>query len=247
MPGWLVFAVVCFLLRGVGSLFLGAVPRSMSHDSSEEFEDPEELTPWDHRNGPPPDEADPAAAPRGPPAPAPVNGPMPAAASAPRATPRDAAVEHVWERDHSSGPQPVVILEADGTRRIARVAGPLLPSGRFEGRSESSSSSSTDGEDDDEDDAERHSPATLPDLGRMLRSSHGRRPLLFWRGLVWPTPGRGGGEWPRSLNKIFGGTGGSTAAQNHPGSMDNSAGSCTQQALWCTSQRMGGVRARGHT
>ena len=153
------FSRLCVLRGGgVGSLSFGEVPRWMSHDSSEEFEDPEELTPWDHRNGPPPEDADHADAPRGPPPPAPVNGPMPAAASAPRATPRDSAAEHVWERDHSSGPQPVVILEADGTRRIARVAGPLLPSGRFEGRSESSSSSSTDGEDDDEEDAERHSP-----------------------------------------------------------------------------------------
>ena len=154
-PIGFVFAVVCFCgVGGVGSLSFGEVPRWMSHDSSEEFEDPEELTPWDHRNGPPPEEADHADAPRGPPPPAPVNGPMPAAASAPRATPRDATAE--WERDHSSGPQPVVILEADGSRRIARVAGPLLPSGRFEGHSESSSSSSTDGEDDDEEDDERH-------------------------------------------------------------------------------------------
>ena len=156
-PIGFVFAVVCFCgVGGVGSLSFGEVPRWMSHDSSEEFEDPEELTPWDHRNGPPPEEADHADAPRGPPPPAPVNGPMPAAASAPRATPRDATAEHEWERDHSSGPQPVVILEADGSRRIARVAGPLLPSGRFEGHSESSSSSSTDGEDDDEEDDERH-------------------------------------------------------------------------------------------
>ena len=88
----------------------------------------------------------------------PVSGPPPTAARGSRDTPPDAAsgsrdaATAGWEYDHSSGPQPVVVLEADGTRRVARVAGPLTRSGRFRDSSDSSDSSSNDDDEDDEDD-----------------------------------------------------------------------------------------------
>eukprot|EP00439_Symbiodinium_sp_Y106_P055998 s1835_g7.t2 len=136
----------------------------MSHDSSDDADDDdaaddmEELTPWDHSCGPPPAGGNDAALPRGPPVPMPVSGPPPTAARGSRDTPPDAAsgsrdaATASWEYDHSSGPQPVVVLEADGTRRVARVAGPLTRSGRFRDSSDSSGSSSNDDDEDDEDD-----------------------------------------------------------------------------------------------
>ena len=136
----------------------------MSHDSSDDADDDdaaddmEELTPWDHSCGPPPAGGNDAALPRGPPVPMPVSGPPPTAARGSRDTPPDAAsgsrdaATASWEYDHSSGPQPVVVLEADGTRRVARVAGPLTRSGRFRDSSDSSGSSSNDDDEDDERD-----------------------------------------------------------------------------------------------
>ena len=59
-----------------------------------------------------------AALPKGPPPPRPANLSV---------DPRD------WAQDHSPGPQPVRLCEDEGRRRMARVAGPLLQNGAFEG------------------------------------------------------------------------------------------------------------------
>ena len=91
-----------------------------------------------------------------------LHGPAPAAAPPIADTPpsADAAADASgreggaarWEHDHGDGPQPVALLDENGVRRIARVAGPLLPSGRFEASSSSSSSDSADDEEDDHED-----------------------------------------------------------------------------------------------
>ncbi|CAE7194524.1 Pol [Symbiodinium sp. CCMP2592] len=142
---------------GVGAaVWDSSVKPRMSHDeaaASSDYEDPEELTPWDHRDGDPPRPPFGAGPPRGPPPPMPVGGALPARAirAAARDTPPlDVDTEQAsgpgdWEWDHPDGPQPVLVYEENVVRRLARVAGPLLPSGRFEASS-SSSSSSTDGE-----------------------------------------------------------------------------------------------------
>ena len=146
----------------------------MSHeasDDSREADSLEEHTPWNHQDGSPPrDSRD--GAPRGPPPPVPVRGPAPSTVPTAADTPpcasanatansRDGGESH-WEQDHRDGPQPVVILDANGERRIARVAGPLLPSGRFADHSSSSSSDSMDGDDTGDEDEVR-SPDRGPD------------------------------------------------------------------------------------
>ena len=144
----------------------------MSHASSDDSW--EEHTPWDHRDGTPPRSSH-DNAPRGPPPPVPVNGPAPAAAPPIADTPpsADAAADASgreggaarWEHDHGDGPQPVALLDENGVRRIARVAGPLLPSGRFEASSSSSSSDSADDEEDDHEDIADDAVCS-PDHGR---------------------------------------------------------------------------------
>ena len=133
-----------------------------------------------------------------------LHGPAPAAAPPIADTPpsADAAADASgreggaarWEHDHGDGPQPVALLDENGVRRIARVAGPLLPSGRFEASSSSSSSDSADDEEDDHEDiaddavcSPDHGQTSAPKM-KTRPALPGPRPPWFWKAPRWHTP-----------------------------------------------------------